>query len=404
MSNINWLDIFQGISTLFSGDPTLSVARIALILLGILMVYLGAKGTLEPLIMIPMGFGMAAVNAGVLVLPGGEHGTIFVDPMLSDPSALVDLMQVDFLQPIYTLMFSNGLIACLVFMGIGALTDVRYILAKPFSSMFIAMCAEFGTVATFPIAVAMGLTPGEAASIAMVGGADGPMVLYTSLMLAKDLFVPITVVAYLYLSLTYGGYPYLIRLLVPKKYRGLEMKRAPIADISSGERLAFSIITCSVLCLLFPSAAPLFVSFFLGVAVKDAGLTHYAELVKGPVLYSATFLLGLLLGVLCEAGTILDPRVVKLLVLGVVALLLSGIGGLGGGYLMYLLRRGKYNPTIGIAGVSCVPTCAKVAQKEVEKANPMALVLPEAMGANISGVITSAILAGVYCTLVPMLG
>ncbi len=404
MNSINWLDIFQGVSTLFQGDSIIAIARIALILLAFVLVYCGAKGILEPLIMIPMGFGMAAVNAAVLVLPGGKLGTIFVDPMLADPSALVDLMQVDFLQPIYTLTFSNGLIACFVFMGIGALTDVRYIMARPFSSMFIAICAELGTVATFPIAVAMGLSYGEAASIAMVGGADGPMVLYTSLMLAKDLFVPITVVAYLYLSLTYGGYPYLIRLLVPKKHRGIEMKRPPMPDISAGEKLAFSIITCAVLSLLFPSAAPLFMSFFIGVAVKDAGIKEYADLVKGPFLYVATFMLGLLLGVLCEAGTLLDPRVLKILLLGMLSLLLSGIGGIAGGYVMYFLRRGRYNPTIGIAGVSCVPSCAKIAQKEVEKANPMAVVLPEAIGANISGVITTAILAGIYCTLIPMLG
>ena len=404
MNSIHWLDIFQGVSTLVSGDPKIAAARIALILLGLALVYFGAKNILEPLIMIPMGFGMAAVNAAVLVLPGNKLGTIFVDPMVAEPGALVDLMQVDFLQPIYTLTFSNGLIACFVFMGIGALTDVRYILAKPFSSMFIAMCAELGTVATFPVAVAMGLSYGEAASISMVGGADGPMVLYTSLMLAKDLFVPITIVAYLYLSLTYGGYPYLIRLLVPKHLRGIEMKRPEMPNISAGERLAFSIVTCAVLCLLFPSAAPLFMSFFVGVAVKDAGIKEYADLVKGPFLYVATFFLGLLLGVLCEANTILDPRVLKLLVLGMLSLLLSGIGGLAGGYLMYFLRRGHYNPTIGIAGVSCVPSCAKVAQKEVEKANPMAMILPEAIGANISGVITTAILAGVYCTLIPMLG
>jgi oxaloacetate decarboxylase beta subunit len=398
------LDLFQGLATLADGAPGIGFARVALILLGIALVYFGAKNILEPLIMIPMGFGMAAVNAAVLVLPGGKHGTIFVDPMLSDVKQLVDIMQIDFLQPVYTLTFSNGLIACFVFMGIGVLTDVRYILAKPFSSMFIAICAEFGTVATFPVAMAMGLSKGEAASIAMVGGADGPMVLYTSLMLAKDLFVPITIVAYLYLSLTYGGYPYLIRLLVPKHLRGIEMKRPEMPDISSGEKLAFSIVTCSVLCLLFPSAAPLFVSFFVGVAVKDAGIKEYTDLIKGPVLYTSTFFLGLVLGVLCEANTILDEKVLKLLVLGMLSLLLSGIGGLAGGYIMYWLRRGKYNPTIGIAGVSCVPSCAKVAQKEVEKANPMAMILPEAIGANISGVITTAILAGVYCTLIPMLG
>jgi Na+-transporting methylmalonyl-CoA/oxaloacetate decarboxylase beta subunit len=120
------------------------------------------------------------------------------------------------LQPIYTLTFSNGLIACLVFMGIGVLLDVGYVMARPFQSMFIALCAELGTFAVFPIAIALGLTEREAASVATIGGADGPMVLFTSLVLAKHLFVPITVVGYLYLGLTYGAYPYMIKWLVPR--------------------------------------------------------------------------------------------------------------------------------------------------------------------------------------------
>ena len=136
----------------------------------------GKKEVLEPLLMIPMGFGMAAVNAGVLFLANGRQGTLFVDPIVSEPSQLLGVPQIDFLQPIYTLTFSNGLIACLVFLGIGVLLDVGYLMARPFQSMFLALCAELGTVATFPIAVAAGLNYHDAASIAMVGGADGPMV------------------------------------------------------------------------------------------------------------------------------------------------------------------------------------------------------------------------------------
>ena len=194
--------LFQGISTLFVQDPKTAILRVFLILLGIALVYLGANGTLEPLIMIPMGFGMSAVNAGVLFLAAGEIGNIFINPLVTNTNSLMSILQIDFLQPIYTFMFSNGLIACLVFMGIGVITDVTFLLAYPFTSMLIAIFAELGTVLTFPIAVAMGLSYGEAASVAVIGGADGPMVLYTSLALAKDLFVPITIVAYLYLSLT----------------------------------------------------------------------------------------------------------------------------------------------------------------------------------------------------------
>ncbi len=403
---------------MMASKPEIVVARIGLMILGMVLVYLGKKGVLEPLLMIPMGLGMAAVNAGVLfmdpttaaavtesaVAEGARiPGTLFMAPLVAKTDNLMYILQVDFLQPIYTFAFSNGLIACLVFMGIGVLLDVGFLLARPFQSMFLAMCAELGTVATFPIAVAMGLNYREAASIAMVGGADGPMVLFTSLTLAKELFVPITVVAYLYLGLTYGGYPYLIRFLVPEKLRGIKMPVRPIVKISSDEKLAFAVVGCTVLCLLFPSAAPLFLSLFVGVAVRESGLDYFEKVINGPILYGATMFLGLLLGVLCEASTILDPKVLILLLLGIIALLLSGIGGIIGGYIVYFFSGRKINPVIGIAAVSCVPSTAKVAQKEVSKVTPDAIILPEALGANISGVITTAILTGIFVTLVPLM-
>jgi carboxybiotin decarboxylase len=399
MPDINILQLFQGIATLVASEPSIAIARIVLILLGILLVYLGTKNILEPLLMIPMGVGMASVNAAVLYLSATTMGTIFIDPLVTDPVKLMDMLQIDFLQPIYTFTFSNGLIACFVFMGIGVLCDIGYVLAAPYTSMFIAVMAEFGTIATFPIALAMGLTPKEAASIAMVGGADGPMVLYTSLMLARDLFVPISVVAYLYLSLTYGGYPYLIRFLIPKKLRGISMDIKKIPRVKASEKITFSIITCTVLCLLFPVAGPLFMSFFLGVIIRDAKVTPLKTFLEGPILYGSTFFLGLVLGALCEANTILNPKVIVLLILGMTALLLSALGGIAGGYIMYYISKGQFNPVVGIAGVSCVPTTAKVAQKEVHAANMKSQILPYAIGANISGVITSAIIAGVYVTL-----
>jgi len=331
--------------------------------------------------------------------------------MITDPNQLMDVLQIDWLQPIYTFTFSNGLIACFVFMGIGVLLDVSYVLQRPFLSMFLALFGELGTFLTIPIAILFGLTLKEAASIAMVGGADGPMVLFTSLSLAKHLFVPITVVAYLYLGLTYGGYPYLIRLLVPKKLRGIDMSainkeksknKKKARPITSGEKLAFAVVVCTVLCLLFPVAAPLFFSLFLGVAIRESGLKHLIDFVSGPLLYGSTLFLGLLLGVLCEAHLILDPKIIKLLFLGIISLIISGIGGILGGYIMYFITGGKFNPVIGIAAVSCVPTTAKVAQKEVSKVNPSAMILPEAIGANISGVITTAIIAGIYITLIPL--
>lgn len=400
---MNLANLFQGIGTLFFQDTKIAVARVVLILIGILLVYLGKKGTLEPLIMIPMGFGMAAVNAGVLFFTATQTGTLFVDPLVSDTEGIMRMLQIDFLQPIYTFAFSNSLIACIVFMGIGVISDVGNVLRFPFTSMLIALFAELGTIATFPIAHAMGLNYGEAAAISIVGGADGPMVLFTSLMLAPQLFVPITVIAYLYLSLTYGGYPFLIRLMIPKELRGIAVKTSKVTGITSGEKLAFDIIACTVLSLLFPVAAPLFLSFFLGNAIKESGIPKYSQLIEDGFLYGATFFLGLMLGVLCEASTIMNPKVLILLVLGMLALLLSGIGGIIGGYVVYFINNKKFNPTIGIAGVSCVPTTAKVAQHEVTAANKRAVVLQFAMGANICGVITTAIIAGIYVSMIPLI-
>jgi oxaloacetate decarboxylase beta subunit len=431
MNGFHILDLFQGITTLLEAEPVVLFGRIGLILIGAALVYFGKKGVLEPLLMIPMGLGMIAVNAGVLMLDpvtathivegsaanpdpaiaaqlaaqaaaGHAPGTLFMSPLVEKTESLIYLMQIDFLQPVYTFAFSNGLIACFVFMGIGVLLDVGFVLARPFLSMFLALSAELGTILTFPIAVALGFDFREAASVAMVGGADGPMVLFTSLTLAKHLFVPITVVAYLYLGLTYGGYPYLIRLLIPAKLRGLKMPAKTTVKVTSDEKLAFAVVGCAVLCLLFPSAAPLFLSLFVGVAVREAGLKYFMAVIDGPLLYGATLFLGLLLGVLCEASTILDPKVLLLLVLGIIALLLSAVGGIMGGYVAYYVSGRKINPVIGIAGVSCVPSTAKVAQKEVSKVTPDAVILPEALGASICGVITSAILTGIYVTVIPL--
>lgn len=392
-------DIFQGIGTLFQQEPGVAIGRVVLIFLGFLLVYLGKKEVLEPLLMIPMGMGMSCVNAGVLVLDGKRMGTLFVDPLVTKPEDIMTQLQINWLQPIYTFMFSNGLIACLVFMGIGVLLDVGYVMARPFQSMIIAICAEAGTFVVFPLALLLGMTPGEAASVATIGGADGPMVLFTSLILAPDLFVPITVVGYLYLGLAYGAFPYLVRFLVPARLRALPMPAGKQRRITSGQKLAFAVIISTLLCLLFPVAAPLFLSLFVGVAVREAGIVQFQDLLSKVFLYGATFFLGLTLGVLCEAGTLLNPTVLKLLLLGMLALTISAIGGIGGGYLLYFATGGKVNPVVGIAGVSCVPTTAKVAQKVAGAANPAAIVMPQALGASISGVITSAIIAGTFVAL-----
>ena len=399
MQDIELLQLFQGIATLAASDPRIFWGRIGLILLGFLLIYLGRKGVLEALLMIPMGFGMAIVNASVMFLEAGRMGTLFVDPLVTGTDATMAVLQIDWLQPVYTFMFSNGLIAVLVFLGIGVLLDVGYVMARPFQSMTIAIFAEFGTIVTFPLAYWLGMTEREAASVATIGGADGPMVLFTSLVLAKDLFVPITVVGYLYLGLTYGAYPYLIKLLIPERLRAIPMPVGDVRKITSGQKMVFAVVACTVLSLLFPVASPLFLGLFLGVVVRESGLVDFQNLLAGPVLYGATFFLALTLGVLCEANTILSPVVLKLLLLGIVALTFSALGGIAGGYFLYFWYRGKYNPMIGIAGVSCIPTTAKIVQKLATQANPGNILMPHALGASISGVITSAIMTGIFVAM-----
>jgi sodium ion-translocating decarboxylase beta subunit len=391
-----FFQIFQGLYTLFTEEPLISGARVFLMALAFLLIYLGYRKILEPLMMIPMGVGMLGVNGGVLILEAAAHGTLFIAPFATNVEQIMYFLQIDFLQPIYNFTFSNGLIACLVFMGIGAITDIDYFMAKPLMSVIIAVFAEFGTIATFPIAMAFGLEPGQAAAISLVGGADGPMVLYGSIMMARELFVPITIIAYLYLSLTYAGYPYLIKLLIPRRLRAVKMNPAEIRPIPSGQKFAFTIVTVAVLSLLFPVAAPLYASFFVGLAIKEVEIKRYIEFLSGPLLYGATFFLAFTLGALLEASTILDPVVLKLLLLGMLALLLSGIGGLAGGLVFYKFTRGRFNPIIGIAGVSCVPTTAKVAQHAAYEVNKMNMILPYAMGPNVAGVITTSIITGIY--------
>ena len=399
------LQFFQGIYTFFLVEPQIAFARLFLIALGFLILYLSWKQILEPLIMVPLGIGMLAVNSGLMVFEAGNIGTLFINPLAGNIDELMYYLQIDFLQPIFTFTFSNGLIACLVFMGIGAITDIDYLLAKPFMSMFLAVFAELGTILTLPIALLFGLTPKEAAAISLVGGADGPMVLYGSLIMAKELFVPITVVAYLYLSVCYAGYPFLSKI-IPKNLRGIQMDWRSIPTVSPGAKFAFAVIATAVLSLLFPVAAPLFASFFVGLAVKEAKITRYVEFFSGPLLYGSTFFLGFTLGALLGVDIILNPKVLILLILGMIALTLSGFGGLMGGLIYYKMTKNKeaFNPLLGIAAVSCVPTCAKVAQKVAYQANKKAMILGFAMGPNVAGVITTAIIAGIYITGINFIG
>ena len=398
----DFLSIFPGIESFVLMEPQMAVARIILILLGLLLCYLGYKKILDPLLMIPMGAGVAMVNAGILIMPNtGEFGTMFLNAFVQTPAEHIDAFGIYFLQPIYALTFSNGLIACIVFIGIGSITELDFFIANPKMSLLLAIPAELGTILTFPLALLFGLTASEAAAVSIIGGADGPMVLFASLQLAKHLFVPIAIVAYIYLSIIYAGYPFMVKVLIPRHMRGVPMNDFTVTQVSSGEKIAFSIITGSILCMLFPVASPLFASFFLGVIIRESKIARFIKFTDDVCLSGATLFLGFTLGCLLSADIVVDPVMFKLILLGFIALFLSGLGGLLGGFIAYKVSGGRINPLLGLAGVSCVPTTAKVVHKCAQEVNPQAFIMPYAMGPSIAGVITSAIIAACYITMVP---
>jgi oxaloacetate decarboxylase beta subunit len=179
------------------------------------------------------------------------------------------------------------------------------------------------------------------------------------------------------------------------------MTEFEIKHVSSFEKIAFSLVGGTILCLLFPVASPLFCSFFLGVIIREAKMSRFQQVTEDVVLYGATLFLGFTLGCLLSADVFVDPKMFKLILLGFIALFISGIGGIIGGYIAYWVSRGKINPLLGVAGVSCVPTTAKVVHKSAQAANPEAFLILHAMGPNIAGVITTAIVMAVYVTMIP---
>ncbi|RLG88479.1 MAG: Na+-translocating decarboxylase subunit beta, partial [Thermoprotei archaeon] len=369
-------------------SPEEVLARVVMAVIGTILLYLGYRKVLEPLIMIPMGIGMITANLAFIIGIGNPHVNIDFTNVSNN--------YVYWLQPFYSFMFSNGLIACLVFLGIGVMTDITFLMAKPYTSLILAIFAELGTIITLPIAVLMGFNLRQAAAIALIGGADGPIVLYSSLKLAPELFVPITVVGYLYLSMLYIFQEKLDELTIPKNLLKTYMDIRELPKISPKEKLAFSVIITAILSILFPQASPLIVSFFAGVIIKEIGISRYIKLLDEVILSLSTFLLAFVLGTLTTVDVIFKGDVLKILILGILALTLSSIGGSIGGIVMYYASKGKINPLLGPAAVSCVPTTAKISQKVASKYNPRNYILAFAMGPNIAGVITTAIIASIY--------
>lgn len=282
---------------------------------------------------------------------------------------------------------------CLIFLGIGATTDFGPLIANP-KSMLLGAAAQFGIFVTLIGALALGFTGPEAASIGIIGGADGPTAILTTTKLAPDLLPAISVAAYSYMALVPFIQPPIIRLLTTKKERQIKMEQ--LREVSKTEKIIFPIMVTLVVVLLVPSCAPLVGMLMLGNLIKESGVVpKLLETASNAMLYIVTIILGLCVGATASADVFLSINTLKIFGLGIIAFSFATAGGVLLGKLMCVLTGGKINPMIGAAGVSAVPMAARVVHKEGVKEDPTNFLLMHAMGPNVAGVIGSAVAAGI---------
>lgn len=345
-----------------------------MLLVSLLLLYLGIFRKYEPLLMVPIAFGMLLAN---LPLAG-----------LTEPGGLLYYLSKGVSWNIYP---------CIIFLGIGAMTDFGPLLANP-SSLFLGAAAQLGIYVAFIVANLMGFSPEQAASIAILGGADGPTAIFVTTRLAEDLLPAIAVAAYSYMALIPVIQPPLMRLLTTKKEREVKMEQLRV--VSKKEKILFPIIVTIFICLLLPSVAPLIGMLMFGNLLRECGVTQrLSDTAQNTLMNIVTIFLGISVGAKAGGDNFLRAETLLILALGLIAFAFSSVGGLLLGKLMCIVTRGKINPLIGSAGVSAVPMAARISQLEGQRANPSNFLLMHAMGPNVAGVIGSAIAAGVLMAL-----
>lgn len=364
-----------------SGFVALNWQYVAMIVVACVLVYLAIVKKFEPLLLLPIAFGVLLAN---LPLAG------LMDPPASSSEA------GGLLYYLY-LGVKKGIYPSLIFLGIGSMTDFGPLIARPVS-LFLGAGAQFGIAVAFVVAVALGFTPQEAASIGIIGGADGPTAIYLTTRLAPHLLPAIAIAAYSYMALIPLIQPPLMRLLTTKKER--EVKMEQLRNVSKMEKVCFPIVVTILCILLLPSVAPLIGMLMLGNLFKESGVVERLSYTsQNAMINVVTIFLGVTVGATAKADTFLQPDTLKIIALGLMAFMFSTIGGLLLGKLLYLLSGGKINPLIGSAGVSAVPMAARVSQIEGQKALPGNYLLMHAMGPNVAGVIGSAVAAGIMLSM-----
>ncbi len=368
--------------------------QLIMILVACVLAYLAIGKGFEPLLLLPIAFGMLLTN-----LPGAAmfHEQLFADGHvhwnLFTATEAVTPGLIDYLY----LGVKLGIYPCLIFFGVGAMTDFGPLIANP-KSLLLGAAAQLGIFATYVAARYMGFTPAEASSIGIIGGADGPTAIYVTTRLAPHLLGPIAVAAYSYMALVPVIQPPIMKLLTTKKERMIEMKA--LRPVSKTEKIIFPFVVTIFVACLVPSAAPLVGALMLGNLFKESGVTErLSKTVQNELINIVTIFLGVSVGATATADTFLTLQTILIIVTGIVAFGLGTSGGLLLAKFMNLFLKNKINPLIGSAGVSAVPMAARVSQSVGQKENPRNFLLMHAMGPNVAGVIGSAIAAGVLMSL-----
>ena len=374
----------DAIKTIFmdSGFAALTWQQCIMIGVACVLVYLAIVKKFEPLLLLPIAFGVLLANLPLAGLMNGPaEGS-------TEPGGLLYYLYQG---------VKLGIYPSLIFLGIGAMTDFGPLIARP-SSLFMGAGAQFGISAAFIVAIMLGFTPQEAASIGIIGGADGPTAIYLTTRLAPELLPAIAIAAYSYMALIPLIQPPIMRLLTTKKEREIKMEQ--LREVSKLEKIVFPIAVTIFCVLLLPSVAPLIGMLMLGNLFRESGMVErLSNTAQNELINIVTIFLGLTVGATANAERFLKPETLKIIGLGLFAFMLSTVGGLLIGKLMCWLSGGKINPLIGSAGVSAVPMAARVSQIEGQKANPVNYLLMHAMGPNVAGVIGSAVAAGILLAL-----
>lgn len=382
------MDIGQIFVNLWQSTGLIQVdwRQIIMLLIGFVLMYLAIVKKFEPLLLVGIAFGMILTN-----LPGVELFT----PTIWQTSGKVDylaVLQSGRLLDIFYIGVKTGVFPCLIFMGVGAMTDFGPMLANP-KSLILGAAAQLGIFIALLVAIAIGFSGSQAASIAIIGGADGPTAIYLTKELAPELLGPIAIAAYSYMALIPMIQPPIMRALTTEKERTIKMEQS--RNVTKIEKIIFPILVTVITAIILPSVAPLLGCLMFGNLLKECGVTgRLSDTAQNALMNIVTLFLGISVGATAHYATFLQVQTLEIIFLGLFAFCIATAGGVLFGKLLCKLTKGKINPLIGSAGVSAVPMAARVAHLEGKRANPNNYLLMHAMGPNVAGVIGSAVAAG----------